>query len=129
VLQGVFRHLTKYAIVGSAAALADFAVYALLAKGLHVHPPLANLASRPLGGVVGFTLNRIWTFRGQWQNGSIGVQIARFWTVWGVNFSISECLVWTLHDFIGLGPILTKICAEGVVTTFGYLAMRYWTFR
>ena len=125
----IFKNLHLYAVVGGLAAITDLTTYTLLAKGYHIDPLFANLVSRPMGGLVSFTLNKFWTFRDQGKTARTRVQFVRYWTVWGINFALSELLIWFFHDRLSFGPIPTKLCAEGSVALFSYLSMKYWTFR
>ena len=102
--------------------------YALLVKVVGLRPLTANLISRPTGGFVSFALNKLWTFRGRSRH-SAGRQLFRYWIVWGICFSVSETLVGLLHHVLGVGPLLTKICAEGPAGLLSFLLQRLWTFK
>ena len=116
-----------YVTVGLLSAAVDLGTYALLAEGFGLHPLAANLVSRPLGGGVGFTLHKLWTFRGRGRSRT-HVQFIKFWIVWGTSFALSELLVGVLHEGLQLGPLPTKIGAEGLVSLLTFLLQRFWTF-
>lgn len=58
------KQLARYATSGLAAAAADLMVYVMLHR-MGWHPLAAHLVSRPVGGIVSFSANRWWTFRGR----------------------------------------------------------------
>lgn len=118
----------RYITVGAGAALTDFTIYALLARGLSVHPVVANAISRPLGGLVSFTGNRLWTFHGRSQ-AALHVQFVRFWVVWGLSFTLTESLIWLFHEGFHWEVMMSKLGAEGAAGVVNFLMQRHWTFR
>jgi putative flippase GtrA len=118
----------RYYTVGACAAASDFSIYLILARAVGLSPLVANLVSRPVGGLVGFVLNRLWTFRRRRSLGA-GTQFARFWLVWAVSFCLSESLVAVFYNLLGLGVLSTKICAEAIAGVLTFLLQRHWTFR
>jgi putative flippase GtrA len=118
----------RYYTVGACAAASDFTVYVILVRTAGLSPPVAHIFSRPIGGVVGFILNRLWTFRRR-RSLKARTQFVRFWIVWLVSFCLSEALVIYFHVVLGLGDLSTKICAEAITGIMTFLLQRYWTFR
>jgi len=124
----ILKDLVRYATVGLGAAVTDLSLYALLTHGLGVHPLIANLISRPIGGMVSFTLNKVWTFRARGR-APLPVQLTRFWCVFGASYALSEGLLFLLHSLAHLGPMPAKIAAEALVGVFNFTMQRQWTFR
>ncbi|MEI8120556.1 MAG: GtrA family protein [bacterium] len=142
--------LKKYLTVGLGSAITDFSVYGLLLHFAGLSPEMANLISRPCGGVFSFIGNKLWTFDRRHLSGTRR-EFIRFWIVWLVSYGVSELLVWTFHlyfmrnsqtplamaDMIrhitGIRPdmvkILPKFCAECLVGVGLFLSHRAWTFR
>ncbi|MBU4200111.1 MAG: GtrA family protein [Verrucomicrobia bacterium] len=124
----ILSDFRRYVIIGAGAALVDFTVYTLLARGLSIHPVMANSISRPLGGLVSFTGNRYWTFRGRGK-AALHIQFVRFWIVWGLSFTLTEALIWLFHDGLHWEALISKLCAEGTAVLFNFLMQKYWTFH
>jgi len=122
------RQGVQYLLVGAMAAVTDLGVYSLLHVTTNLHPLQANLISRPLGGIVSFTLNKYWTF-GNRRGAAIPVQFFRFSCVWTVCFAGSEALVGLYHEGLRLGAVPAKLAAEATLALFSFLSQRYWTFR
>lgn len=118
----------RYITVGFGAALTDFTVYTVLARGMEIHPLLANAVSRPMGGLFSFTGNRFWTFRGRGK-AALPVQFIRFWVVWGLSFTLTEALIWLFHDGLHWEAVLSKLGAETCAVIFNFLMQKYWTFH
>lgn len=124
----IISDFRRYITVGVCAALTDFTIYTLLARGFSVHPVMANAVSRPLGGLVSFTGNRYWTFHGRSKT-ALHIQFVRFWIVWGLSFTLTEALIWLFHDGFHLEAVMSKLCAEGAAVIFNFLMQRHWTFH
>ena len=125
---GILSDFWRYVSGGVGAVLTDFTVFILLTHGGGLHPVMANTVSRPLGGLVSFTANRHWTFRGRGK-AALHVQFVRFWIVWGLSFMLTEALIWIFHDGFHWSPVISKLGAEGMAGLFNFLMQRHWTFR
>ena len=142
--------IKKYAVVGIGSAITDFTIYGLLTGWGGFSPEVANLISRPCGGVFSFTFNKLWTFDRR-QLAGTRRQFVRFWVVWLVSYVLSELLVWAFHHHfrthagfpdtvetalvqltgirITMMTVLPKLCAEGLIGIGLFLSHRFWTFR
>lgn len=124
----LIAQIRRYLTVGLGAAITDFGLYGLLIRFGGLPPLLANLTSRPVGGLVSFAGNKLWTFeRGQLSG--TAAQFIRFWVTWAGAYATSEALVWFFSRRMGLGPFTAKICAEAIACSGVFLVHRYWTFR
>ena len=129
------RDLARYAACGMGAIIVDYATFGILCRGRALSPVLAQAVSRPCGGIVGFLLNRNWTFRGRNAH-RMHVQFLRFTAVWIAMYGFSLALVWLLNRTFVDGELpawavkwISKIGADGVAALTGFLLNRFWTFR
>jgi putative flippase GtrA len=124
----VLRDAFRFGLAGLGAAAADLGIYALLLHAAGWHPLAANLASRPCGGLVSFTANKLWTFRARRQRAGTHVQFGRFWLVWLAAYVLSELALalWLLA--LPRERFACKLLAEATVSAFSFLAHRHWTF-
>lgn len=142
--------IRKYATVGIGSAITDLSIYGMLTGLAGLSPEVANLISRPCGGLFSFTFNKLWTFERRELAGTRR-QLLRFWMVWLVSYALSELLVWGFHQFFthheslptaagdflfhmtgiraGMTSLLPKLCAEGLICIGLFLSHRFWTFR
>ncbi|MBN1672807.1 MAG: GtrA family protein [Kiritimatiellae bacterium] len=120
--------IVRYYTVGAASAATDLLTYFVLTRLAGLHPLAANLISRPLGGVLGFVLNKCWTFRGRGHS-TVYVQFSRFCVVWLSSWAASETLVGLFHELLRLGPMPAKLGAEAAVGLAVFVAQRQWTFK
>ncbi|MEI6168471.1 MAG: GtrA family protein [bacterium] len=142
--------IKKYATVGIGSAITDLSIYGSLVHFAGFSPEAANLISRPCGGLVSFTFNKIWTFDRSTISGTHR-EFIRFGIVWVASYCASILLVWLFHQFfirnpglpaglseivqhlsgytLNLETVLPKLFAEGLVCTGIFLSHRFWTFR
>lgn len=123
----LITQLRRYLTVGIGAAITDFCLYGVLIRFGGLSPLIANLISRPAGGLVSFTGNKVWTFQRNQLSGTAS-QFARFWILWIGAYAASEALVWVLNRRLEWGPLMTKAGAEAIVCSGVFLAHRFWTF-
>lgn len=119
----------RFGVCGLGAAAADLGLYAWLHGAGGLHPLMANLISRPVGGLVSFTANRLWTFRHRPMTKSVPAQFGRYWVVWLCSYVLSEVFLWAWLRVLPEDKTLAKLLAEGCVGTLSFLAQRFWTFR
>lgn len=118
----------RFLISGSAAGLADLTVYTVLTKLFGLHPLQANLISRPLGGLVSFTLNKFWTFENRGR-AATRHQALRYLCIWIASFAGSEALVGVYFKFLPLTAVPAKLAAEGTVGILSFFSQKFWAFR
>lgn len=144
------NQIKKYATVGIGSAITDLSIYGVLIHFANFSPEGANLISRPCGGLVSFTFNKLWTFDRKQLTGTHR-ELIRFGIVWIVSYGASIVLVWLFHQFfirnqnmpleitkiiqhvtgweIHMIEVLPKLCAESLVCIGLFLSHRFWTFR
>jgi putative flippase GtrA len=118
----------RFVVTGAAAGATDLLVNALLTEVFHFDPLTANPISRPLGGLVSFTLNKYWTFENRGR-ASAPHQFLRYALVWVVSFTASQLMVAFYSRWVGLAAFPTKLAAEATVGIFSFLCQKFWTFR
>ena len=123
----LLHQVRRYLTVGLAAALTDFCLYGILVRFGAVAPVIANLISRPAGGLVSFLGNKMWTFERR-SLADIRAQALRFLITWICAYAVSESLVWLFHNRLGFPPLVAKLSAEAVACSGVFLAHRFWTF-
>lgn len=120
--------LISYLILGTCSFAVDFSVYFGLTIGEGLNPLIANLISRPMGGMTCFLLNRRFTFRAI-DTSPLKVQMLRFWCVWGISLALTEGLLALFINGLHFSPGPGKALAEAIALLFNFLALKHWTFR
>ncbi len=124
----LITQLRRYLTVGICAAITDFCFYGILIRFGGLSPLSANLISRPVGGLVSFSGNKMWTFE-RGQLAGTASQFARFWVLWIGAYVASEALVWFFSRRLEWTPFMTKVGAEAIVCSGVFFVHRFWTFH
>lgn len=118
----------RFLATGAGAAAVDLSTYALLVKVFGVHALIANLVSRPMGGLFSFTVNKFWTFANR-DKARVHVQFVKYWVLWGAGYAMSEGLLALYLSALHIPPLLAKPAAEATVGIVNFFALRLWVFR
>jgi len=116
----------KFALVGVANTLLDFALFLALVYLAGMRPVPANVISYSSGILNSFVLNKHWTFKATRDQGVLHRQLAVFVGVNLVGLGIASVIVWGLADI--LGPPLAKLVAVGGTFGWNYGASRHLVF-
>ncbi len=119
------RKVAKFILVGSFNTGAMLGLYWLLIW-LGLHYKLALTADYAVGAVLGYLLNRAWTFASQGRSkAGFPKYVATYVFVFGLNFVLLHIAVET----VGMDAFWGQIPALALVTIVSYLMQRFWVFR
>lgn len=130
-LRGLMRQGVGYVIVGGIQLVLDWGVFVLL-SWLGMQVPMANLAGRAAGAVLGFWLNGAFTFRGAdgapapmgWRNA------VKFIIGWIVTTLLSTACVHYADQVGGLRwAWASKPVVDAALAALGFALSKYWIFR
>ena len=125
----ITRQGLPYAVFGAAVLLVDWTSFVLLSwLGLAV--PLANIAGRVLGAVLGFLLNGRYTFATD-AGAMLGRRhLLRYAITWAVLTSLSTLAVTVLasEQWLGLAW-LAKPVIDATLAATAFVVSKYWIFR
>ncbi|RLT37513.1 MAG: GtrA family protein [Chloroflexi bacterium] len=137
------KRFVKFAMVGAAGAVTDFAILNILIQLAGFQEWQANAVSFIVAVIQNFFLNRRWTFP-ESQNRHAGKQLGQFALVSLIGLAINMAVFLTIHHgfeaqwiaFVGnehLGFTLSynvaKLLAIGVVLFWNFAANRLWTYK
>ena len=136
------KRFAKFAAVGAAGSVTDFAVLNIMIKVFGSSLIVGNTISFSVAVIQNFTLNRLWTFPESRSRAARG-QLAQFAVVSIIGLGINLIVVLIVHHTLEsfwislLGPeagfILSynfaKLFAIGVVLFWNFTANRLWTYR
>jgi putative flippase GtrA len=120
--------VVRFGLAGLASTAVGFAVIAALDAGLHVAPPLANLAGYLVGVPLGFVLNRRFVFRHQ---GAAGAAGAKYLAAVVAAFCLNQLVLRLAGGFAGPGAVAhlaAQLAGMATYTLTMFLAARYWVF-
>jgi len=133
-LGATFRHVlarqgVPYAIFGVGVLFVDWGTFVLLSwLGLAV--PMANIAGRVVGAVLGFLLNGRYTFATAGKAMLGGRQLLRYFVTWGVLTVLSTLAVTALarEQWLWLAW-LAKPVIDATLAGTAFIVSKYWIFR
>ncbi len=144
-LRGIFEgrselieQFLKYAVVGGIAAVADIAVFYLLAGTLGINHLLSNSTSFIFGLLVNYFLSRQWVFG--YSRHNFGRDFTLFAVIGAIGLGISNVILYILIDlgllfkllsFLGndLVKLSAKCTAVFVVLFWNFFARKLIVFR
>jgi putative flippase GtrA len=111
--------LSRSAIVGVAATLADLAMLMLLDR-LGVSPAWANVPALTLGIVIQFVGNKLWAFRDRNNDArALARQGGTFLAIEAVAFVLNAALFHVLAVLVGVPALLARVLVSAAVY-FGF---------
>ena len=137
------KRFVKFATVGAAGAVTDFAILNLLIQIAGFQEWQANAVSFTVAVIQNFFLNRSWTFP-ESQDRDAGKQLGQFALVSLIGLALNMAVFLTIHHgfesqwiaFVGdehLGFTLSynfaKLLAIGVVLFWNFAVNRLWTYK
>lgn len=137
------KRFVKFATVGAAGAVTDFAILNILIQLAGFQEWQANAVSFTAAVMQNFLLNRRWTFP-ESQDRHAGKQLGQFALVSLIGLALNMAVFLTIHHgfeaqwiaFVGdehLGFTLSynvaKLLAIGVVLFWNFAANRLWTYK
>lgn len=123
-LNGVLTQLRRFGIVGVSTNAAGYCIY-LLVTWAGLPPKLAMSGLYALGAVMGFFLNRRWTFG---HSGGISGAGLRFALAHGLGYLINFTMLSVLHDQMEWPHQWVQALAVIVVAGFLFVSFRLFVF-
>lgn len=120
------RSLWRYTVAGGVATAAHYALMGGLVELAAWPAGFASVAGAWLGAIIGYGLNRTWTFAGH--AAPHRQALPRFLVVAAVGALLNGALVWAGTMALGWHWLVAQAVATGLVLLAGYAANRLWTF-
>lgn len=117
------KELLKFCVAGGSAVVVDFIVYMLLKQFIDVS--IAKAVSFVSGAIVGFIINKLWTFESKQFKSSEVIKYIILYTCSAtantlVNKGVLTIVNWT---------ILAFLCATATSTIMNFLGQKFFVFR
>ncbi len=120
----VRRHQpVRFVITGGLAAATNLGLYAILLAGTPLWYPVAAFVSFLAGGVVGFLLNRHWTFTGRAKSG-VWREAVSYAAVVSVTSTANAALLALLVHTFALGVFVANVLSIGCISTITFFLYR-----
>lgn len=120
--------LIRYTFVGGFAFVIDFTILFLLTEYMGINYLLSALFAFVIGLLTNYLLSRKWVFR----DSSINNQYIEFsfFTLIGIfGLLLTEVLMWTFTDLMGLYYIVSKLLVTIIVYLWNFFARKFLIFN
>lgn len=119
------QEIVRFLIGGGCAVFTDYGMYQMLMNFFGLNQPEAKAASFLCGSIVGFVINKLWTFESkEFQKSEIVKYILLYSCTAGINAMINQ----TVLRFFPI-ELLGFLTATGVSTILNYLGQKYFVFH
>ncbi len=118
------KEMLRFLIAGILVTATDFGIYFLL---IHWLPfSVAKGTSFTCAGILGYGLNKYWTFK---QKQGSGSEMGRYWIVnfaaLGINIFVNQMMINTWPQQVGLAVVMATIVSSLV----SYFCFKFWVFK
>lgn len=118
------RELSHFIVGGSSAVITDYVTYRfMVAMGIEVS--LAKLISFVLGSMVGFVINKYWTFESK---GLVHLEMFKYAVLYAVTAGLNVSVNHFSLD-VGLPTWLAFFMATGASTVANFVGQKFFVFR
>jgi len=124
-----FRQFIKFCIVGGISTIVDVGTYTALTRTMDFFMQyylLANAISFIIALANSYILNRRFTFKSNHKK--VGMQFAKYASVYTIGLGLSEAILYTLVDRFGMHDLIAKACAIGVVLFWNFIGSKFFIF-
>ncbi len=119
------QRFIKFNLVGMVNTLVDVIVFTVL-DALGLYFAFAQVISYSVGILNSFLLNKHWTFLHK--RTSSGKEMAAFVVINLLSLAASLLLIYTLHRFLALPVLASKLVATGFTLLLNYYGYKRWVF-
>lgn len=118
------KELLRFLIGGGSAVLVDYIAYKVF-MNMGVDRNIAKGISFVCGSIVGFVINKVWTFESK---GFFKAEILRYIALYSCTACINAAINKVTLMVVPI-EMLGFLCATGVSTVLNFLGQKYFVFR
>jgi len=118
---------SKFAIVGVANTVIDYAVFLLLAKVMNINVYAAQVAGYSVGMLNSYYWNRKWTFKAK--DKFLSPALVKFVILNICMLGLSTLLLFLFYEKLEFAEEIAKLFATAVTMAVSFLINRLWVFK
>ena len=122
----LFHRFTRFAVVGVMATATHTLVFAAAIELARIEPVTANALAFSIAVLVGFTLNRRWTFAA---HGGAEARLWRYAVVALAGLGINSAIMYAVTHMAQRSPYIGLALAIVIVPPVTFALNQYWVFR
>lgn len=120
--------LIRYTFVGGFAFLVDFTILFLLTDYMGINYLISAFFAFVIGLLTNYLLSRKWVFRDSYINNKY-VEFSFFALIGFVGLLLTEVLMWTFTDMMGVYYIISKLMVTIIVYLWNFFARKFLIFN
>ncbi|MFR4981097.1 MAG: GtrA family protein [Clostridium neonatale] len=118
------KELLRFLVGGGSAVITDYVIYKiLLSIGLDIS--IAKAISFICGSIVGFIINKLWTFESK---NFVKSEIWRYAILYGITAVINSLINNLVIYILGI-QLIAFLCATGTSTVLNFLGQKFFVFK
>lgn len=118
------KELLRFLVGGGSAVITDYVIYKiLLSIGLDIS--IAKAISFICGSIVGFIINKLWTFESK---SFVKSEIWRYAILYGITAVINSLINNLVIYILGI-QFIAFLCATGTSTVLNFLGQKFFVFK
>jgi putative flippase GtrA len=121
-----WRQFFRYLLVGGSSFLLEYGAFYILLTIYQVNYLIANSIVYSILAVIGFVLNRLWTFRSKKQ---VTRQIVLYLGLLIFNFLASNVMLYILSGQLQISPLWAKIAVMVIVVLWNFVIYKKVIYR
>lgn len=118
------KELFRFLIGGGSAVIIDYTVYCVLLS-VHVGTAKSKATSFICGAIVGFIINKLWTFESKKY---LKIEIFKYIILYTITAAINA-LINNVILYLVCIQVIAFLCATGTSTIINFLGQKFFVFR
>lgn len=120
---GISTELFRYIVVGGTTYVVDFLCFMLVTLIAPKWFMAGHVSGRVVGALIGFVLNKVWTFGGDHVRPAL-VQALAYAALLLFNIGSSSFILLFLVDLLGLPVVPARVMTDVIVVAFTFVCSR-----
>jgi putative flippase GtrA len=121
----IVQQAVRFAVIGAVATVVHYTILVSSVEGLHATPLWGSSIGFIAGVIVGFFLNRRFTFT---EARPLGASFAKYAMVYAIGFVLNATILQTLIH-AGLWYLAAQAAATAIVLVWNFIGARFFAFR
>lgn len=117
------KELLKFLVGGGSAVITDYIIYKILLL-INIDVSIAKSISFICGSIVGFIINKLWTFESKKFKKS---EIGKYTILYSITAVINSVVNKVVLELLGI-QIIAFLCATGISTILNFLGQKFFVF-
>ena len=124
---GIHTVAMRFLVVGVISTVINYAIYFLMIRGLEINYLVSSASGFLSGVVVGYFLNKNWTYSVSEPTNII--MVARYLAVYVISLVAGLAFLYVLVDKFSVHPLVANVAAIMLTTCTNFLGTKFFVFR